>query len=165
MKEIKDRLECISHLLKEIEDIMCKQNEYKSSPTPKTAACICTSGRGSDPRKCAQIRSDKKENNTASKTTKKVCPENRVKCEEFSRRRTSSVLGEFSGTNSAKNNVKKKLEKDELKNDRDVMHNNRNKQPKTCNAPKYYTHGQFVGKINGIKEKCISYFEELNNST
>lgn len=164
MEEIIDKLERISRLLREIEDIICEQKKYDSELPVKTVTCACTCTQKSDSGKSAVAQSDKMVKNAVGKIIENVCPENCAKREESGRERMSARAGELSCSSSGKNNVVKKHEKDEFKVSRDVSCNDRSKRLKNDNAPRQCAHEQFVRRINDINEKCMSYFEDANRS-
>jgi len=165
MKEIKDKLECISYLLKEIEDILCKQCQNMSEPSAKAPTSTITRRLNAVSAKCAATQTSKKENSAAGKIVKNdYLPPNYVKREEPGRKRTSTRVSECSGSNTGKTNVKKIHEKNEHEVAYDFSCSESNGYLKNDHVQKETAHDQFVRKINDIKEKCMSYFEDINRS-
>lgn len=163
-KEIKDRLQTISKLFKEIEDIILRKSKIYDSKFQNDQSYVCVCGQKSS----REIQSNgvKDNNGKNIKTTKQlniVCSEKHVKCEELDKKAVSSEIkdiGPCSWKSYKQNRGKINLDKDDrlscvLCCEASDKHNDRSAQ-NDC------TDDQYKHKLNDFKRMFMSYFENVN---
>ncbi|XP_060847337.1 uncharacterized protein LOC132926926 [Rhopalosiphum padi] len=167
-KEIKVRLNKVCNLLKEIEDILCREkNENQMSQLSKLDySCNCVCVKHSTPQilseKLEKVSNHRKdENSRICEKMYKPCFEKHVKCKVLDKGNMSSDI----------NNTSPCCQK----NDEDNRENNNSISPNVlcCNISnkQFYNNTQndcmhelFKNKINCITQKYMSYFDEINKN-
>ncbi|XP_025193966.1 uncharacterized protein LOC112593675, partial [Melanaphis sacchari] len=161
-KEIKVRLNKVCCLLKEIEDILCKnENEDQMGQLSKyDYSCTCVCGKQSVPEVLEKVSNHSKDDDSKKcEKMHKPCFKKHIKCKDLDREKMSSVINDISPC--CQNNYEKNHKKDDLKSPNNICCNKKNYNNNTQNDCK---HELFKNEINYIKQKYMSYFDEIDKN-
>lgn len=161
-KEIKERLKAISYLLKEIEDILCKQND-DNGDSSEEPSCTCNCGKESNPDILLAKFNHAKDNcykNVEKKSPLPKCSKERVKCKGIDKISNDSCDDADTDTICPTKNYKINQDKDNIH--QDVWCNNNIPKKQVNNTPKDCSHENFKRKLNDIRQRFMAHFEELN---
>ncbi|CAI6361466.1 unnamed protein product [Macrosiphum euphorbiae] len=161
-KEIKDRLNKVCNLLKEIEDILCKaNNDVQSSECNYSYICVC--GKQSIPEIIETLSNHCKDDD--SRKCEKMqqlhveCSEKLAKCKDLGREKMYSDVNDISPC--CRGNNKQNHEKN---NTNDLCCNISNKQFDNNTRYNECAHEKFTNKIKDINQKVTLYFDEKNKN-
>lgn len=155
-KGIKDRLTCISVLLKEIEDIICERKRETQQSSLINASPICECGqesRSTDEKLLVQTKHNNKEKYCKKKKMKNVDSEKCLRSLELCPDDNNNAL------NFPKNN-KKCHEKNKLK----ILREKKRNTKKDYNTREEYNAKEFKCNLNDMKQKIMLYFDDINKN-
>jgi len=162
-KEIKDRLNKVCNLLKEIEDILC-EDKIEGQLSKDDYACICICEKHSIPEVLEPLSNNiKADNRNKCEEMQQLhtCSEKNVKCKDLGGEKNFYDVNDIipccrriNKQNHIKNNSKYT---------NDLCCNTSNKQAYN-NTQNDCMHEQFKNKINYIKQKYMLYFDEINKN-
>ena len=161
--EIKARLNKVYNLLKEIEDILCK-DKNDGQLSENNCSCICVCGKQSIP-EIIEMQSNHKDDD--SKKYEKmqklhvICSKKRAKYKGLGREKMSPDVNDISLCRCK--SYKQNHEKNNSKILNDLCCNISNKQINN-NTQYDCMHKLFRNKINDIEQKYMSYFDEINKN-
>lgn len=157
-KEIKVRLNKVCNLLKEIEELVCKnKNDIQMDQLSKyDYSCICVDGKQSVP----EIIENVSNHNKVDKH--KSCFEKRIKCKSLDRGKISSDINELNNISSCyQKNYEENHEKNNSTFPNNLCENISNKQVFN-NIQNDCKNERFKNNIKYIKQKYTTYFDEIN---
>lgn len=156
-KEIRCRLQVISQLLKEVEDIIIRKNKMQNNKflNDQSHVCICGQESSREILSCDYVKDKNSKNNKTIKQLNSECSEKHVKCEELDKKYVSSDIkdiGPCSWKTYKQNHEKKNLDKVSCT----LCCESSNIRVQTDYASENYTN-----KLNDIKQMFMSYFEDI----
>lgn len=159
-KEIKVRLNKVCDLLKEIEELVCKdKNDNQMDQLSKyDYSCICVDEKQSVPEIIENVSNHNKVDEHKS------CFKKHIKCKSLDREKISSDINELNDISSCcQKNYEENHEKNNSKFPNNLCENTSNKQVFN-NIQNDYKNERFKNNIKYIKQKYTSYFNEINKS-
>lgn len=157
-KEVSERLKCISKLLKEIEDIICERQSEPQQVKNDSSICKCGQQFKSTQEIYLVQTKNNKENCSKYKKIKNNDSEKYLKSQELNRKKMSPDIKDSAILYSRKN-YKKSNEKNNYKVPRDDKRGYKNER-----VPEDYANDEFKCKLNDIRQKFLTYFEDLNGN-
>lgn len=161
-KEIKCRLKTISNLLKEIEDILNRQESESETELLEDHSCICVCEQESNPdvlKVKPHHTKDDRSKNVEMKSTIPTFFENRVKYKGLeSKSNNSNCINDINAYTLK--NCKKNHEKSNKLHQNIRCNNTTNKQ--VNNISMHCSNENFKRKLNDIRQRFMAQFEEIN---
>ncbi|KAL5235240.1 hypothetical protein ACI65C_002650 [Semiaphis heraclei] len=157
-KEIKSRLNKVSNLLREIEDILCKAKNDVQSECNYSYICVCE--KQSIPELLETISNHSKDD-SSRKCEKIICSEKRIKCKGTGGEKISFDVNDISAC--CRRNDNQNHEKNNT-NDLCCKNISNKKIDNTRYNDNKCMYELFKNKLNDINQKYMSYFDENNKN-
>lgn len=150
-KEVKDRLTCISVLLKEIEDIICERKREPQQSKNVSTVCECEQElRSTNQKLPVKTKHNNKEN----------CKKKKIKIIDSEKCLRSLELDDNDDVLNFPKSNKKCYEKNKLKSPCEKKRDIKN----YCNKQDEYNAKEFKCNLNDMKQKILCYFDDINKN-